>query len=132
MDFTRFALDVYVSYGLRKTGLASAPSATVQLVVGYVSLDGKSLVNPGLRARFVPPDVHYSPFPPLFFSFCGKSHFGIRHRDVYEMEPPMDEAHKQGITIWSDVSISFSLLLHCSIFIFRFSLALSLRIGKSK
>ena len=36
MDFTRFALHVYVSYCLRKTGLASAAFATVQLVVGHV------------------------------------------------------------------------------------------------
>ena len=72
MDFTRFALDVYVSYCLGKTGLASAASATVQLVVVYISLDGKSLVNPGLRARL----YHLMSTIPLFllyfFGFAAK------------------------------------------------------------
>ena len=81
---------------------------------GWLLLPRKSR-QPWIKSLVVPPDVQ--PFPPSFllllysdllFGFAAKVILGSdTARDVYEMEPPMDEAHKQGITIWSDVSISF-------------------------
>ena len=56
-------------------------------------------------------------YSDLLFGFAAKVILGSdTARDVYEMEPPMDEAHKQGITIWSDVSISFFHLFAAWIF----------------
>merc|ERR1712016_325152 len=60
-------------------------------------------------------------YSDLLFGFAAKVILGSdTASDVYEMEPPMDEAHKQGITIWSDVSISFFHLFTAWIFFLLF------------